>query len=184
MTGPFLLLPPFSPFFLFFSFPYACFPVTISRRNCSGFFLFFFYPTRMQASQLQLAIPDQPFRHFRASRSGDELIFCSSKTSCNGFWSSNIVKGSVGLLLLQIYPGPVLIDSGKQASKKRRKRKKMRFQKKRERKRAVVSFSTRLAIGDTLPTRPNISPFQNLKNSSTHRFYAVHIHRLTDFKAL
>ena len=44
--------------------------------------------------------PDRPFRNFRAWRSGDQQILCSSVTSCDGFWSSKIVKGSVGLSTL------------------------------------------------------------------------------------
>ena len=42
------------------------------------------------------ALPDSAFHKFRASRSGDRLILCSSKKSSDGFWRSNIVIGSVG----------------------------------------------------------------------------------------
>ena len=41
--------------------------------------------------------PDRPFHNFRASRSGDRQIKCSSKTPCNGLWSSKVMKESVGL---------------------------------------------------------------------------------------
>ena len=37
--------------------------------------------------------PDRPFHNFRASRSGDRWILCRSG---DGFWSSKIVKGTVG----------------------------------------------------------------------------------------
>ena len=40
--------------------------------------------------------PDEPFHNFRASRSGDQRVLCTSRTSCYGFWSSKIVKGFVG----------------------------------------------------------------------------------------
>ena len=37
--------------------------------------------------------PDEPFHNFRTSRSGgDWRISCSPGTSCDGFWSSNILK--------------------------------------------------------------------------------------------
>ena len=40
--------------------------------------------------------PDEPFPYFRAWKYVDRLILCSSRTSCDGFWSSKIVKGLVG----------------------------------------------------------------------------------------
>ena len=40
--------------------------------------------------------PDEPFHNFRASASGDWRILCSSKTSCDEFWGTKIVKGFVG----------------------------------------------------------------------------------------
>ena len=43
-----------------------------------------------------LSHPDRPFRNFRASKSVDRRKLCSSLTSCDGFWSSRIVKGLVG----------------------------------------------------------------------------------------
>ena len=42
------------------------------------------------------SLPGEPFHNFRASRPGDRPILCSSGTSCDGFWSSKIVKGFVG----------------------------------------------------------------------------------------
>ena len=39
--------------------------------------------------------PDWPFHSFKASRSGDQRILSSSGTSCDGLWSSKIVKRSV-----------------------------------------------------------------------------------------
>ena len=41
--------------------------------------------------------PDRLFHNFRASRSGNRRILCSSETSIDGFLDYNIVKGSVGL---------------------------------------------------------------------------------------
>ena len=49
-------------------------------------------------SSARWALPDEPFHNFRASRSGDRQMLCSSGTSCDGFWSSKIVKGFVGYL--------------------------------------------------------------------------------------
>ena len=56
-----------------------------------------------------LASPDVPFQKLKASKnadrricglaiakSGDQLILCSSGTSCDGFWNSEVVKGSAG----------------------------------------------------------------------------------------
>ena len=40
-----------------------------------------------------------PFHNFRASRSGDRRILCCLRTSWDGFWSSGVVKGSVGLFV-------------------------------------------------------------------------------------
>ena len=40
--------------------------------------------------------PDEPFHNFRASRSGDWPILCSSETSWDGFWSFKNVKVFVG----------------------------------------------------------------------------------------
>ena len=45
---------------------------------------------------LPFCFPDRPFHHFRASRSGDPRILSISETSFDGFWSSKVVKGSVG----------------------------------------------------------------------------------------
>ena len=42
--------------------------------------------------------PDELFHNFRASRSGDRRVLCYSGTSCDGFWSSEIVKGFVGFV--------------------------------------------------------------------------------------
>ena len=42
-------------------------------------------------------VPDRPFHNFRASRSGNPRHRLSSGTSGDGFWSIQIVKGSVGL---------------------------------------------------------------------------------------
>ena len=41
--------------------------------------------------------PEQPFHNVRASRSGDWLFLCSSGTQWGEFWSSKVVKRSVGL---------------------------------------------------------------------------------------
>ena len=41
------------------------------------------------------ALPVRPFHKWRASRSGDSQVLCSSKTSSDGFWSYKVVKGSV-----------------------------------------------------------------------------------------
>ena len=41
-------------------------------------------------------LPDEPFHNFRASKSGDRLLLCSSGPSSDGFWGSKVVKGSVG----------------------------------------------------------------------------------------
>ena len=43
-----------------------------------------------------IRLPDRPFHSFRAASSGDRGILCSSGTSCDGFWTSKFVKGSVG----------------------------------------------------------------------------------------
>ena len=43
-------------------------------------------------------LPDRPFHNFRASGSGDRRIISSSLTSFGGFWSSEVVKRSVGFL--------------------------------------------------------------------------------------
>ena len=43
-----------------------------------------------------IAPPDWPCHNFRASQSEDWRIPCKSGTSCHGFQSSKIVKGSVG----------------------------------------------------------------------------------------
>ena len=51
---------------------------------------------RMHERKMQLALPGRPFDCFRASRSGDRRILCRSGVSNSGFWSSKIVKGSVG----------------------------------------------------------------------------------------
>ena len=40
----------------------------------------------------------RPFRNFKASKSGYQLILCSLVTSCNGLWSTKVVKRSVGKL--------------------------------------------------------------------------------------
>ena len=45
---------------------------------------------------LTLNSPDRPFHNFRALRSGDRQILCSSRRPYDGFKSSKIVKGSVG----------------------------------------------------------------------------------------
>ena len=39
---------------------------------------------------------DKPFPNFKASKSVDRRTLCSSGTSCDGFYSSKIVKGLVG----------------------------------------------------------------------------------------
>ena len=41
--------------------------------------------------------PDRPFHNFRSPQSRDRLILFSSGTSYFGFWSSKIVKESVGI---------------------------------------------------------------------------------------
>ena len=41
-------------------------------------------------------MPDRTFHNFRVSRTGDFVKNCSSEMSCDEFWSSNLVKGSVG----------------------------------------------------------------------------------------
>ena len=43
-----------------------------------------------------MILPDRPFFNFRASRLVGLQILCSSGISCDGFWSSKIVKRSVG----------------------------------------------------------------------------------------
>ena len=43
-------------------------------------------------------MPDEPFHNFRASKSVDRRILCTSGASCDGFWSSNIGKWFVGWL--------------------------------------------------------------------------------------
>ena len=40
--------------------------------------------------------PGRPFRNFGAPRSGDRRTLCDSEMSYDGFWSSQVVKGSVG----------------------------------------------------------------------------------------
>ena len=47
---------------------------------------------------LVLLHPDRPLRNFRASTSGDRWILCTWWTSCHGFWSPKVVKGSAGML--------------------------------------------------------------------------------------
>ena len=42
--------------------------------------------------------PDRPFHNFRAPRSGDRRILCSSGESCDGFLSTEVAKKSVGYL--------------------------------------------------------------------------------------
>ena len=42
-------------------------------------------------------MPDESFHNFRASRSRDRRILCSTRTLCDGFWSSKNVKEFVGL---------------------------------------------------------------------------------------
>ena len=39
---------------------------------------------------------NRPFHNFRASLAGGRRKVCSSRASCDGFWSSKVVKGSVG----------------------------------------------------------------------------------------
>ena len=55
--------------------------------------------------------PDKPFHNSGASISGDQQILCSSGTSCDGFWSSKIVKRFVGMYLetfdQELWPRPV-----------------------------------------------------------------------------
>ena len=51
---------------------------------------------RLRASVAFNKQPDKPFLNFRASRSGDRRILCSSGKSCDGIRSSKIVTGSVG----------------------------------------------------------------------------------------
>ena len=41
-------------------------------------------------------LPSRLFHKSLASKSGDWWILCSSETSCDGFWSSAVVKGLVG----------------------------------------------------------------------------------------
>ena len=42
--------------------------------------------------------PTRPtFQNFRASKSGDRRILIVQKTSCDGLWSSKVVKESVGI---------------------------------------------------------------------------------------
>ena len=42
-------------------------------------------------SQAKYSFLRYPTGHFKASKSGCRLIYCSSETSCDGFWSSKIV---------------------------------------------------------------------------------------------
>ena len=42
--------------------------------------------------------PTGPFTNFQASKSGDGWILCSSETACDGFWSSKVMKGSIGYM--------------------------------------------------------------------------------------
>ena len=51
---------------------------------------------RAQAHSSTLLIPDRTLHNLRSSRSWDRQILCSSETSYRGFWSSKVVKGSVG----------------------------------------------------------------------------------------
>ena len=46
---------------------------------------------------VQVQPPDEPFHNIGALKSVDRRILCSSGTSCEGFKSSKIVKGLVGL---------------------------------------------------------------------------------------
>ena len=57
----------------------------------------YFQDKKHLRSALLYGIPDLHFPNFSASRSGDHRILCSSGTSSDGFCSSNIVKGFVGL---------------------------------------------------------------------------------------
>ena len=51
-------------------------------------------------SSLINKLPDEPFHNFRASKSMDRAILCSSGTSCGGFQSSKVVKGQSGTACL------------------------------------------------------------------------------------
>ena len=48
--------------------------------------------------------PDRPFCNFRASKSGDRLLLCSSETSCDGFWGFKVAKRSVGRVQYLFFP--------------------------------------------------------------------------------
>ena len=50
----------------------------------------------LSLGKLKKKTPDEDFHNFRVSRSGYRIISCCSRTSCHGFGSSKIVKGSVG----------------------------------------------------------------------------------------
>ena len=52
---------------------------------------------------LAKSFPDEHFRNFSASRSGDRRVISSSGTSCDGFWSCKIVKRFVGFERVWLY---------------------------------------------------------------------------------
>ena len=75
-------------------------------------FLLPFSPARVNGNtefvswQQRALLPDRPFRNFRAVRSGDRWIVCSPGASYHGYWSSKLIKGSVGS------PSSTLISNG------------------------------------------------------------------------
>ena len=53
-------------------------------------------PTTYDVESPWISLLNRPFHNNRAWRSGNQLILFSCGTSCDGFWSSKIVKVSVG----------------------------------------------------------------------------------------
>ena len=80
----------------------------VSSLKCSLFRVFVLFA---RALFFAAVIPHPPFHNFHASWSGDRVILCSSKMSCLGFWSFEIVKKSVGYRIKRNNTRPTGIES-------------------------------------------------------------------------
>ena len=66
--------------------------------------------------------PEEHIHNFRASRSGDRRMLCSSETSCDWFWSSKIVKRFVGLTAAASRSYCCFITAGMMLSRNKQKK--------------------------------------------------------------